>query len=229
MAAKSERLDKFMQQTAPARVSGLTVIAKRGAGPSRGATEKYHYDTVCATMWIRLINVCPILALIAAVVCLPAAQSVAQEFSLNDADADNLTTGQFVWRPELAPSGPMRMVINLREQRAFVYRDDILIGISTISSGKRGYETPIGTFTVLEKRKFHRSNEYDDAPMPYMQRLTWKGLAMHGGHVANHPDSHGCVRLPPRFAQALFKDTTLGMPVTITDQEPGDEETSSAS
>jgi len=178
-------------------------------------------------MWTRLTNVCPTLALIVAA-CMPAAHSVAQDFSLHEADADNLATGHFAWDPQLAPSGPMHMVVNLGEQRAFVYRDDVLIGISTISSGKPGHQTPTGTFTVLEKRKFHRSNEYDDAPMPYMQRLTWKGLAMHAGHVADHPDSHGCVRLPRRFAQALFKATSVGMQVTITDQEP-DEETSTAS
>lgn len=139
------------------------------------------------------------------------------------ADASELEPGEYRWDPSLAPSGPMRMVINLRDQRAYVYRDGVQIGVTTISTGKPGYETPTGTFTVLEKEKVHHSNKYDDAPMPYMQRLTWSGLALHGGAVRAYPASHGCVRLPHGFAAALYKETTRGMKVVITNQKPGEE------
>jgi lipoprotein-anchoring transpeptidase ErfK/SrfK len=156
-----------------------------------------------------------------------AAPCLAQSSSLTAADAEKLNAGEFFWRPELAPSGSTRIVVNLPEQRALVYRDNVLIGISTMSSGKPGHETPTGTFSILQKRKLHRSNVYDDAPMPYMERLTWSGLALHGGYVKGEPDSHGCVRLPRKFAQALFKATAIGTKVVITNQDAG-EKTSSA-
>lgn len=103
------------------------------------------------------------------------------------------------------------MVVNLRDQRATVYRAGVEIGVTTISSGKPGYRTPTGTFTVLEKERHHHSNKYDDAPMPYMQRLSWSGLALHAGAVRPRPASHGCVRLPYGFAAALYKEATRGM------------------
>jgi hypothetical protein len=143
--------------------------------------------------------------------------------SVADADAGELQPGQYLWNPSLARSGPMTMLVNLRAQRAYVYRDGVRIGVTTISSGKPGYETPTGTFTVLEKERDHHSNKYDDAPMPYMERLTWTGLALHGGHVRAHPSSHGCIRLPLSFAAALYTETTRGMKVTITNGSAGDE------
>jgi hypothetical protein len=182
---------------------------------------------MCTTTRLPFAHVLASFAVILAS-CVLAAHSVAQSPSLAKADAGDLTVGEFVWRPELAPSGPFTIVIDLRAQRAFVYCDNVLIGISTISSGKPGYETPTGTFAILEKEKFHRSNEYNDAPMPFMQRLTWDGLALHGGYMPGYPDSHGCVRLPLGFARALFNETTIGTKVIITDHEP-DEEDSPAS
>jgi hypothetical protein len=128
--------------------------------------------------------------------------------------------GQFLWSPELAPSGPMIIVVDLAVQRAFVYRNGVEIGATSVSSGRRGHETPTGVFTILQKDKVHRSKKYDDAPMPYMQRLTWSGIAMHGGHVTGHPASHGCVRLPMKFSQTLFDETRTGMTVIITDGDP---------
>ena len=116
------------------------------------------------------------------------------------------------------------MTIDLSSQRAFVYRGGRLIGISTISSGKPGYETPTGTFTVLQKEKIHHSNLYDDAPMPYMERLAWSGLALHAGHLRGYPASHGCIRLPMGFAAALFREHTRGMQVVITGEAPSKDE-----
>jgi hypothetical protein len=132
---------------------------------------------------------------------------------------DHLRPGQFLWEPELAPSGTMTMAIDLARQRAYVYRDGVRIGATTISSGKPGYETPAGVFTVLQKDKDHYSKKYHHAPMPYDLRLTWEGISVHGGHVPGYPASHGCVRLPIAFSRALFNQASLGMAVTITDRE----------
>ena len=133
--------------------------------------------------------------------------------------SDQLRAGQFVWQPELAPSGTMAMTIDLAHQRAYVYRDGVRIGATTISSGKPGYETPTGVFTILQKDKDHYSKKYHHAPMPYDLRLTWEGISVHGGHLPGYPASHGCVRLPIAFSRALFNQASLGMTVTITDRE----------
>jgi len=135
-------------------------------------------------------------------------------------EAAGLRPGDYQWDASLAPDGRVNMVVDLHEQRAWVYRGGVLIGISTIASGKPGYETPDGVFKVLEKEKDHHSNKYDDAPMPYMERLTWSGLALHGGHPRGYPASHGCIRLPMGFAASLFKEHTRGMKVVITGQPP---------
>lgn len=135
--------------------------------------------------------------------------------------SDHLKPGQFVWQPELVPSGTVTMTIDLAHQRAYVYRDGVRIGATTISSGKPGYETPTGLFAVLQKDKDHYSKKYHHAPMPYDLRLTWEGISVHGGHVPGYPASHGCVRLPIAFSRALFNEARLGMTVTITDRQGG--------
>lgn len=129
--------------------------------------------------------------------------------------ADKLKPGEWVLKPEVAPSGPVLVYVDLTRQRATVYRNGVRIGVSTISSGKDGYETPTGVFTILEKDKDHRSRTYDDAPMPFQQRLTWKGVAMHAGNLPGFPASHGCVRLPMEFAKKLFDVTPMGGTVVI--------------
>lgn len=128
-----------------------------------------------------------------------------------------LAPGQFLWHPEISPSGPIVLVVSLDEQRAYVYRNGIAIGLSSISSGKPGHDTPTGVFTILQKDKDHKSNLYNSAPMPYMQRLTWDGIALHGGNLPGHPASHGCVRLPQAFAQKLFALTQRGDTVVVAD------------
>lgn len=130
-------------------------------------------------------------------------------------DARDLKPGEFLWHPEIAPTGPVVLVVSLDEQRAYVYRNGIAIGISTISSGKEGKDTPPGVFTILQKNKDHRSNLYNNAPMPYMQRLTWDGIALHGGALPGYPASHGCVRLPHPFAEKLFAITRTGDTVVV--------------
>lgn len=129
----------------------------------------------------------------------------------------DLKPGEYLWHPEISPTGPIVLVVSLDEQRAYVYRNGIAIGLTTISSGKAGHETPTGVFTILQKDKDHRSNLYNSAPMPYMQRLTWDGIALHGGSLPGHPASHGCVRLPQAFAQKLFSETQRGDTVVVAD------------
>ena len=128
----------------------------------------------------------------------------------------SLKTGHFVWPPEKAPEGPTLLIVNLATQRAVLFRNGVPIGASTVSTGRPGYETPTGVFTVLEKKKEHYSKTYDNAPMPNMQRLTWKGIALHAGNLPGYPASHGCIRLPRQFSEQLFGATKLGMTVIIT-------------
>jgi hypothetical protein len=132
--------------------------------------------------------------------------------------ADGLAPGEFRWTPEAAPTGPVVVVVSLPEQRAHVYRNGTRIGVSTISSGKPGHETPTGVYEILQKRRDHRSNLYDNAPMPFMQRLTWDGIALHAGRIPGKPASHGCVRLPHAFARELFEITERGMTVVVADE-----------
>lgn len=155
-----------------------------------------------------------LLALFAAIGIAPLAQPARL-----DPDTASLAHGEYVWHPEVAPSGPLVVVVSLDEQRAYVYRNGIAIGVSTISSGRKGYETPPGIYTILQKREIHYSNRYDDAPMPYMERLSWDGVAMHAGKVPGYPSSHGCIRLPAMFARKLFDVTNLGVSVVVADHK----------
>ncbi len=122
--------------------------------------------------------------------------------------------GQFGWHPDRAPEGPLAIIVSIPKQLVFVYRNGILIGLSTCSTGKPGHSTPAGLFTVLNKLKDHRSSKYGD-PMPNTLRLTRKGVALHGGDVPGYPMSHGCVHLPLAFADNLFEQTALGTSVVI--------------
>ena len=124
--------------------------------------------------------------------------------------------GAYLWAPHVAPAGPVVIVVSIAQQRAYAYRNGIPIGISTVSTGKKGHETPTGVFTLLQKNVDHKSSLYNDAPMPYMQRLTWDGIAMHAGNLPGYPASHGCVRLPLAFARLLYGVTRLGLTVIIT-------------
>lgn len=130
--------------------------------------------------------------------------------------APALKTGEYVWAPEKAPSGPALLIVNLDTQRAILFRNGVPIAASTLSTGRPGYETPTGVFTILQKHVEHYSSKYDNAPMPYMQRLTWKGVALHAGYLPGYPASHGCIRLPRGFAKLLYGVSTLGMTVVVT-------------
>jgi len=117
---------------------------------------------------------------------------------------------------------PIMAIISLSSQRIAVYDSHGLILRAPVSSGQRGRETPAGIFSVIEKEAEHYSNLYDDAYMPNMMRLTWSGIALHGGRLPGHPASHGCIRLPYDFAERLFDATKVGMRVIVapTDVAP---------
>jgi L,D-transpeptidase catalytic domain len=132
-------------------------------------------------------------------------------------DVRNLKPGQFVWYPERAEAGPVAIVVSLPDQLAYVYRDGIRIGVSTCATGRPGHATPTGVFTILQKDKTHHSSLYNDASMPFTERLTWSGVALHAGNLPGYPDSHGCVHLPLAFSKLLFAVTQLGTPVIIAD------------
>jgi hypothetical protein len=133
--------------------------------------------------------------------------------------ADGLRPGEYTWHPDLAPRGPVAVIVSLPAQRAYVYRNGVRIGTSTVSTGKPGFETPAGVYTILQKRREHRSNLYDDAPMPFMQRLTWDGIALHAGSLPGFAASHGCIRLPDRFAAQLYAATAPGTVVVVATAE----------
>lgn len=133
--------------------------------------------------------------------------------------ADQLEPGEFEWLPTATKvsDAEVMIIVSLRDQRAYVYRDGERIAISTVSTGKRGKETPTGVFEILQKKKVHHSNLYDDAPMPFMQRLTWDGVALHAGRIPGHPASHGCIRLPKQFAKELYEVTKHGQTVVVSE------------
>ena len=128
-----------------------------------------------------------------------------------------LKPGEYWWRPQLSPNGPLIVLISVPEQVMHVYRNGILIGRSTVSTGSTGHATPGGVFNILEKKQEHYSTTYDNAPMPNMQRLTWTGIAMHSGNLPGYPASHGCIRLPFDFSQLLFSATSKGGTVVVGD------------
>ena len=126
----------------------------------------------------------------------------------------NLLPGQYRWLASM-PEGETKIVVDLMAQLFYVYRGEQLVGVSTISSGKKGKETQLGFWSVMLKRKLGYSRKYDNAPMPFMQMYDPKGLAFHAGALPGYPASHGCVRLPHKFAERLYGMTVMGTKVII--------------
>ena len=126
-----------------------------------------------------------------------------------------LKPGQYLWASAIPSEGDTRIVIDRLTQMAYVYRGDALVGAATVSTASTGRITPLGFWSVLEKRRFYRSKKYDNAPMPFMQRIDEYGIAMHGGNNPGYPASHGCIRLPMKFAEKLFAVTKLGSNVYV--------------
>lgn len=135
-----------------------------------------------------------------------------------------VTPNRFVWA-DSAGVAPVSVVVSIADQRAYVYRGQTLIAVSSVSTGKDDKPTPTGTYPILQKKVDHKSNLYDSAAMPYMQRLTWDGIALHAGRNPGYAASHGCIRLPVAFARRLFEITAVGSTVTIQDDPfvPGED------
>ena len=131
-----------------------------------------------------------------------------------------LKPGEFTWESDDFGKGeskePLTLVVDLKTQLLHVYRGGEEIGRSTVSTGRKGFETPTGVFPILEKDLDHYSEIYDLAPLPFMQRLTWDGIALHGGQVPGYRASHGCIRLPEAFARLLFSMTRKGDRVIVS-------------
>lgn len=125
-----------------------------------------------------------------------------------------LAAGAYRWTAAV-PEGEAKVVIDRLQQLMFVYKGGQLVGLTTISSGKKGRETPLGYWKIFRKQVKGYSRKYDNAPMPYMQMYDEKGIAFHGGKLPGYPASHGCVRLPVEFAKKLYGLTTLGTEVII--------------
>src|SRR6476646_44214 len=132
-------------------------------------------------------------------------------------DPATLKPGEFQSHPDLSQSGPVVVLVSIPKQWVVIYRGGVRIAASTCSTGKPGHTTPAGVFVILPKDQHHHSSTYNDAPMPYLERLTWQGVALHAGNLPGYPASHGCVRLPLEFAKLLFGVTTLGTPVVMAD------------
>jgi lipoprotein-anchoring transpeptidase ErfK/SrfK len=117
------------------------------------------------------------------------------------------------------PKGPLQIVISIDQQKLHLYSDGLHVADTSIATGVPSLPTPLGVFSVIQKQVFHRSNIYSNAPMPFMQRITWSGVAMHEGENIGHPASHGCIRMPHDFAARLYRLTKLGVRVIISRPE----------
>lgn len=127
--------------------------------------------------------------------------------------------GEDAAKPAATPKGPLLLIVSTDRQRISVWSADGKVTEAPVSTGRSGYETPHGIFSVLGKETEHFSNLYDDAPMPYMQRLTWSGVALHAGRLPGYAASHGCVRLPHGFSKSLFGITEVGTRVLVVDED----------
>jgi hypothetical protein len=118
------------------------------------------------------------------------------------------------------PRGPLQMVVSIGQQHVTLYSNGTRVAQARVSTGTPGHPTPTGVFSIIEKDRWHRSNLYDAAPMFYMQRLTWSGVAMHEGILPGYAASHGCIRMPTDFASRLWLITKLGVRVVVARNDP---------
>jgi hypothetical protein len=160
-----------------------------------------------------LMRFLPALALLSLSALLPLSQRA--DAQIVDIQGESLTPGDYRWLEEGPFEGPLYLIISIERQVMHVYSGDRLVGMASISTGAKGHRTPTGEYAILQKREWHRSNIYSNAPMPFMQRLTWGGIALHAGHNPGYPASHGCIRLPTAFARKLFALTQIGTLVRV--------------
>src|SRR5256886_1705359 len=190
----------------------------------------------CAKLWSLLasntmkssLSSCLIQILAAALLVLRPSILSAETFTEGvrvSPETVKLKTGEYVWEPERAPEGPLLIVASTTEQVAYVYRNGIRIARSSVSTGRPGHRTPTGVFTILEKEVHHTSSIYKGAEMPYMERVTWGGIALHAGDLPGYPDSHGCIRVTLELSKLLFGVTMKGATVIIADEHAAPAET----
>lgn len=170
----------------------------------------------------------PIVPLTAALLLLAGANPAAaiQKGTQEKPEKEDLKPGEYVWEPKAADKGSVDIIVDLAAQKLAVYRDGVEIGRSTISSGRQGYETPPGIYMIVQKEVTHHSNKYHEASMPFMERLTWSGLAIHAGNTPGHPESHGCMHVPEEFAKKLYGVTEEGTTVMVAGNNVKPEPTS---
>ncbi len=128
-----------------------------------------------------------------------------------------LKPNDYVWEPDSSPTGPVGIIVDLTHQMIHVYRDGKQIGLATVSTGIKSHPTSAGTYTILTKNLTYHSEAYHEASMPFMERLTWDGMAIHGGNNPGKPSSHGCIHVPLDFAEKLYGLTVTGDTVLISD------------
>jgi lipoprotein-anchoring transpeptidase ErfK/SrfK len=117
------------------------------------------------------------------------------------------------------PKGPLQIVVSIEAQRVTLFSNGVRVAQGPVSTGVLGHPTPMGVFSIIEKDRYHHSNLYSNAPMPYMQRITWSGVALHEGVLPGYPASHGCIRMSHDFAQKLWRVTKLGVRVIVARHE----------
>ncbi len=117
------------------------------------------------------------------------------------------------------PKGPLQIYVSVDQQKLHLYSDGVHVADSSVATGVPGLPTPLGVFSIIQKQRYHESNIYSNAPMPFMERITWSGVALHEGENIGHRASHGCIRMPHNFAVQLYGLTKLGVPVVIADPE----------
>ncbi len=117
------------------------------------------------------------------------------------------------------PKGPLQIFVSIDQQKLHLYSDGMHVADTAVATGVPSLPTPLGVFSVIQKQVFHRSNLYSNAPMPFMQRITWSGVALHEGESIGHRASHGCIRMPHDFAVRLYHLTKVGVPVIVARQE----------
>src|SRR5437016_13901316 len=117
------------------------------------------------------------------------------------------------------PQGPLIIAVSIDRQKVRIFDDNGVFAEAPVSTGMRGHPTPTGVFSVIQKHKFHHSNIYSGAPMPFMQRITWSGVAMHAGVLPGYPASHGCIRLTHNFASELWGMTRMGVRVIVAPED----------
>ena len=139
-------------------------------------------------------------------------------------DTADLKPNQYIWNPDASPSGPVGIIVDLTNQMLYVYRDGKQIGRSAVSTGIKSHPTAPGTYTILTKNVTFHSAKYHEASMPFMERLTWDGMAIHGGNNPGKPSSHGCIHVPLDFAEKLYGLTQKGDTVLVSDlkEAPGE-------